>query len=357
VIADRASGKPYLEIDIDREAIARYGLAVQDVQDVIETALGGRAITRTVEGRERYPVRVRYQRELRDTLEDLGRILVATRSGAQVPLAELAAIRFERGPQMIRSEDTFPTAYVVFDKEPGRAEVEVVLAARAELERAATDGRLVVPPGVSWAFGGSWENQVRAQKTLAVVLPLSLFVIFLLLYLQFASVRAALLVWSGVLVAWSGGFVLLWLWGREGFLEVELFGHSLADLFQVGPLQLSVAVWVGFLALFGIATDDGVVIATYLRQSFARRRPDSVPEVREAVVAAGTRRVRPCLMTTATTILALLPVLTSRGRGSDLLVPMALPAFGGMTIEILTMLVVPTLWCWFEERGLRRASR
>ena len=145
-------------------------------------------------------------------------------------------------------------------------------------------------------------------------------------------------------------------YGQPWFLDVEVFGTNLRDLFQVHPINLSVAIWVGFLALFGIATDDGVVVATYLRDSFRSRAPQTVEEARLATLEAGKRRIRPCLMTTATTILALLPVLTSRGRGSDIMVPMAIPAFGGMLIEIITMLVVPVLFCAMKERGLRARS-
>ncbi|HVS18694.1 MAG TPA: efflux RND transporter permease subunit [Planctomycetota bacterium] len=354
VLADRVVGKPYLEIDLDRRALARYGLSIRDVQEVIEVAIGGKRLTTTVEGRERYPVRVRYSRELRDNLEDLGRILVTSRSGAQVPLSEVSELRFVRGPQAIKSEDTRLVSYVIFDARAGFAEVDVVESARDVIQSALASGELVLPQGVSWSFAGSYENQVRAQRTLAILLPLSLFVIFLLLYLQFSRVSTTLFVWSGVAVAWSGGFLLLWLFGREGFLDFEVAGRSLRDVFHVGPVNLSVAVWVGFLALFGIATDDGVVIATYLDQSFERNEPDTVAGLRAATLEAGQRRVRPCLMTTATTILALLPVLTSSGRGSDLMLPMALPSVGGMAIEVLTMLIVPVLYCGWRELRLKR---
>ena len=354
VFADRIIGKPYLEIEIDRQAIARYGIPLQAVQEVIEVAIGGKRVTTTVEGRERYPVRVRYARELRDNIEALGRILVPTPDGAQIPLLQLSEIRYLRGPQVIKSEDTFLVGYVLFDKRPGQAEVDVVELARDYLEERIAAGELAIPAGVSYSFAGSYENQVRAQKKLAVILPLALVVIFLILYFQFGSVPTSTLVFSGVLVAWAGGFLMLWLYGQPWFLDFEIFGASMRELFQVHPLNLSVAVWVGFLALFGIATDDGVVIATYLRQTFARRRPRTIDEVRAATIEAGQRRIRPALMTTATTILALLPVLTSTGRGSDIMVPMAIPTFGGMVIALVTVLVVPVLFCALEEGRLRR---
>ena len=353
VIADRVVGKPYLEIDIDRDAIARYGLTIRGVQDVIEVAIGGRRITTTVEGRERYPVRVRYLRELRDQIETLGEILVAAPDGTQVPLEQLAEIRYVRGPQAIKSEDTFLVAYVLLDKTPGYAEVDVVEDCQRLLREKIDAGELALPNGVSYEFSGSYENQIRAQKTLSVVLPLALFLIFLILYFQFKAVPTTLLVFSGIIVAWAGGFLLVWAYGQDWFLDFEVFGADIRDLFQVHPINLSVAIWVGFLALFGIASDDGVVITTYLDQSFGAARIATVEDARAATLEAGARRVRPCLMTTATTILALIPVLTSSGRGSDIMVPMAIPSFGGMLIEVLTMLVVPVLYCAVKEFKIR----
>lgn len=352
VIADRIVGKPYLEIHINREQIARYGLSVRSVQNVIEVAIGGIPLTMTVEGRERYPVRIRYPRELRSDLEDLTRILIPTPTGQQIPLGELATIEFKRQAQVIKSEDTFLTGYVVFDMKEGSAEVEVVEAAQAHLKDAISKGELSLPQGVSYSFAGSYENQLRSEKKLAVVLPLALFLIFIIIYLQFRSTLVTLLIFSGVFVAWSGGFIMLWLYGQDWFFNISLFGANLRDLFQMKDYNLSIAVWVGFLALFGIATDDGVLISTYIKQSFSKMKPNSKQEVREAILTAGKRRVRPALMTTATTLLALLPVLTSRGRGSDIMVPMAIPSFGGMVIALTTLLVVPVLYSAIEERKI-----
>ena len=353
VIADRIVGKPYLEIDIDRDAIKRYGLHIRSVQDVIEVAIGGRRITTTVEGRERYPVRVRYARELRDDAESLGRILVPTPTGQQIPLGQLADIRYLRGPQVIKSEDTFLLGYVLFDMNAGGAEVDVVEDAQAFLLAKIDSGELVLPAGVSYSFAGNYENQLRSQKTLMVVLPLALGIIFLILYFQFKSVITTSLVFSGILIAWSGGFIMLWLYGTDWFLDFDVFGTNMRTLFQVHAINISVAVWVGFLALFGIASDDGVVIASYLDESFRKDRITNAGQAREATVTAGMRRVRPCLMTTATTLLALIPVLTSTGRGSDIMVPMAIPSFGGMTIAIMTMFVVPVLYCSVMEWKLK----
>ena len=353
VIADRIVGKPYLEIDIDRDAIKRYGLHIHSVQDVIEVAIGGRQITKTVEGRERFPVRVRYARELRDDLESLERILVPTPIGPQIPLGQLADIRYTRGPQVIKSEDTFLLGYVLFDKKPGEAEVDVVEDAQAFLQSKIDSGEFTLPAGVTYTFAGNYENQIRSQKTLSIVLPLALGIIFLILYLQFKSAITTSLVFSGILIAWAGGFIMLWLYGTDWFLDFSLLGTNMRELFQVKTINLSVAVWVGFLALFGIASDDGVVIASYLDDSFRKDHIENAQQAREATVAAGMRRVRPCLMTTTTTLLALIPILTSTGRGSDIMVPMAIPSFGGMVIAIITMFVVPVLYCAAMEWKLR----
>ncbi len=352
VIADRIIGKPYLEIEIDRESIARYGVRLKAVQGVIEVAIGGKRITTTVEGRERYPVRVRYLRELRDRVESLGRILVPSASGEQIPLEQLATIRYTAGPQVIKSEDTFLVGYVVFDMVPGKGEVDVVEEAQRFLDEKRASGEFELPAGVSYTFAGSYENQIRATKKLAVVLPLALFLIFMLLYFQFRRVSTTMLVFSGIIVAWSGGFLMLWLYGQDWFLDFSILGTNMRDLFAVRPYNLSVAVWVGFLALFGIASDDGVIMATYLEQNFAEDPPRDREAVREATVQAGLRRIRPCLMTSATTILALVPVLTSTGRGSDVMVPMAIPSFGGMSVALVTLFVVPVLYCALAERRL-----
>ncbi len=352
--ADRVVGKPYLEIDVDRDAASRYGLTIARVQNAIEIALGGKAITTTVEGRERYAVRVRYQRERRDSIEAMESILVTSPSGAQIPLGQLSSIRFKRGPQAIKTEDTFLTSYVLFDKRAGHGDVDVVETCQEFLDAKIKSGELVIPSGVSFSFAGDYQNQLRAVRTLRVVLPLALLLIFMILYLQFRQVSTTLMVFSGVFVAWSGGFLMLWLYGQPWFLDFEILGASMRQLFQIHEIKLTIAVWVGFLALFGIATDDGVVIGTYLKQSMQGSNPQSVQEVREAVVSAGKRRCRPCLMTTATTILALLPVLTSTGRGADVMIPMAIPSMGGMAVAILTMFVVPTLYSLVQEREVRR---
>lgn len=354
VVAERIVGKPYLEIVVDREKIARYGIMLQKVLDTIEVGVGGKPLTQTVEGRERYPVRVRYQRERRNSVEALRKILVPTSDGEQIPLGQLAEIKYREGPRSIKGENSFLTGYVFFDKKSGEAETDVVEDAKRHLRDRLADGGLKLPENVSYAFAGNYENQLRAARRLALVIPLCLLVIAILLYLQFRSLVTGLLVFSGVAVAWGGGFILLWLYGKPWFLDVSLLGVSARELFQVGPLNLSVAVWVGFLALFGIATDDGVVMATYITERLKADRIDSVADLKNSIIEAGKLRIRPCLMTTATTLLALLPILTSTGRGSDVMVPMAVPVFGGMMFEIVTTLVVPVLFCAVER--LRRPN-
>ncbi|MFC5195898.1 efflux RND transporter permease subunit [Bizionia hallyeonensis] len=349
VFADRIVGKPYLLIDIDREKIARYGISIQDVQDVIQVAVGGMVLTQTVEGRERYGVRVRYPRELRGNPSDLEQIYIPVSTGSPIPLSELASIRYEQGPQVIKSEDTFLVGYVLFDKQAGFAEVSVVENAQALIQSKIASGELIVPKGINYQFTGTYENQLRAEKTLSVVVPLALAIIFLILYFQFRSVTTSLMVFTGIAVAFAGGFIMIWLYGQDWFLNFNVAGENMRDLFQMHPINLSVAVWVGFIALFGIATDDGVVMATYLTQTFDRNTPQNRKEIRASIVEAGEKRIRPCLMTTATTILALLPILTSTGRGSDIMIPMAIPSFGGMLIALITLFVVPVLYSWRAE--------
>ena len=355
VIADRIIGKPYLEIVPDRSALARYGVAIEQFQDVIEVAIGGIRITTTVEGRERFPVRVRYLRELRDSIEALGRILVPGAEAVQIPIAQLAEIRYVRGPEVIKSEDTSLVGYVLFDKKPDYAEVDVVQEADRLIKYKESTGEFMRPSGVVLTFAGTYENQIHAAKTLMILVPLSLFTIFMVLYFQFRAVTTTLMIFVGVMVSWAGAFLLIWLYAQPWYMNFTVFGVNLRELFQVHPINLSVAVWVGFLALFGVSDDDGVVMATYLDQTFRDRKPKTIEEVRETTVKAGKRRVRAALMTTATTILALIPVFTSVGRGSDIMVPMAIPSFGGMTIEILTMLIVPVLYCALKERKLKSA--
>ncbi|GJM30003.1 MAG: cation transporter [Cyclobacteriaceae bacterium] len=354
VFADRVVGKPYLGIKINRKAIARYGLSIEDMQTYIGAAVGGNAQTTTVEGRERYPVRVRYAREFRDNPDDLTRILIPTPSGVQVPLGELADLQYERGPQNIKSENTFLVSYVIFDKQEDFAEGDVVNNALTFLNAKIEDGSLQIPSGISYQFAGNYENQLRASKRLMVVIPISMLAILLILYFQFGRLLPTLMVFSGIFAAFAGGFMMIWLYGQGWFLNFELFGENFRDLFQVEKLNLSVAVWVGFIALFGIASDDGVLMGTRLKQTFDSEKPTTVEEVRKAVLLAGQLRIRPAMMTTATTLIALLPILTSTGKGAEIMVPMAIPAFGGMLVQSISVFIVPVLYAMWQEGRVRR---
>lgn len=355
VFADRIVGKPYIEVIWDRKKLALFGLKINEVQKVFEVAVGGIPLGATVEGRERYPIRVRYARELRDEPEDLKRILVPTSSGTQIPLGDLAEIKYQKGPQAIKSENTFLVSYVLLDKVKGVSEVEIAERVKTRIDTAVKEGKIHLPFGTKYELAGTFENQVRAEKKLAMIIPLALLIIFLILYFQFGSVPITLMIFSGILVAFAGGFIMIWLYGQPWFLNFNLFGENLRELFNVETVNLSVAVWVGFIALFGIATDDGVVLATYIKQSIAKKQPSNKEEARQLILLAGKRRIRPCLMTTATTLLALLPILTSTGRGSDIMIPMAIPAFGGMLIELITLFVIPVLFAAWQERQFSKS--
>ncbi len=357
VFADRVVGKPYLEIKLNRKKMGRYGLKVNDLQRFIASAIGGMPLSFSVEGRERYPIRMRYARDFRDSPEDLNKLLITTPSGQTVRLQEVANLKYVRGPQMIKSENSFPVSYVIFDKLPGYAEVDVVENAQKFLNVKRRDGSLKLPAGVTYKFTGNYENQIRATKRLSIVIPLALLVIFLILYFQFRSVTGAFLIFSSILVAFSGGFIMLWLYGQDWFLNINLGDINLRDLFQIKPYNLSVAVWVGFIALFGIATDDGVLISTYIKQLLDEKKPESIAEIREKIMLAGKKRVRPAIMTTATTLIALLPVLTSTGKGSDIMIPMAIPIFGGMVIATLTIFIVPVLYALWQEARLKKSLK
>jgi Cu(I)/Ag(I) efflux system membrane protein CusA/SilA len=353
VNANRPVGKPYLEIVPRREALSRWGVTMADFQSVVQTAIGGQIVARTVEGRERYNLRVRYPREMRDDPEAIRDILVPTSDGEHIQLETVADVRFERGPEGIRSEDGYLVTYVMFAPAEEAGQIETVEAVRGRLNEAIDAGNLEMAEGMSFDFTGRYEQTKRAEKRLQLLIPLVLCVMFLFVYLRFRRISTAIYVFMGVTVAFSGGFLLLWAAGQGWFLDLSLFGENLRDIFQMKSYSLSVAVWVGFLALLGISAQDGIVVATYLDQRFEAAPTESVEEIRKRVVEAGLRRVRPCLMTTATTILALLPVLTSYGTGSGVMIPMALPIVGGMAIALITLFVVPTAYCWTAEMRLK----
>lgn len=350
VYYDRTEGAPYIELKLDREKMARYGIQVGDMQSVIETAIGGMGEGYTVEGRERFPIRVRYARELRDNPEALGGILISAADGTQIPLSQLAEIQFTKGATMISSENTFLVGYITFDRQGTKAEVDVVNNTAHTLEHLLAQGRLKLPKGVSYRFTGTYEQEAHATQRLALVIPIALLSILLILYFQFRSVTASLIHFSGVFVAFAGGFILIGLYSQPWFLDFSIAGVNMRTLFDIHTINMSVAVWVGFIALFGIATDDGVLMGTYIHQVFEAEKPRTRHDIQEAVVRAGLKRVRPAAMTTASTLIALLPVLTSTGKGADIMVPMAIPTFGGMLIQTMTMFIVPVLQCWWRER-------
>lgn len=357
VFYDRAVGAPYLEIKLNREKMGRYGVSVSDLQEVLSAAVGGMPLTRTVEGRERFSIRLRYARELRDQPEELKQLLVPISNGTQVPLSELVDIGYSKGAQMIQSENTFLLGYVIFDKLADKAEVDVVKEADKIIKDQLRSGQLTLPKGVSYQFAGNYEQQQRATNRLLIVIPITLLIVLLLLYFQFKTITASLIHFSGVFVAFAGGFILLWLYGQPWFMNFSIAGENIRDLFQMHPINLSVAVWVGFIALFGIATDDGVLMGTYIHDVFVKQQPKTKHAIREAVVEAGLKRVRPAAMTTATTLIALLPVLSSTGKGADIMVPMAIPTFGGMLIQSMTMFVVPVLQCWWREQAEKKNKK
>lgn len=354
VIADRVVGKPTLEIQINRQALAQYGLRIDQVQNTIEMAIGGKLITQTIENRERYAVRIRYLRDYRDSFESLGRLCVDVPGSSPIPLSQVARISYVQGPLEIKSENTFLTSYVLFDKRPGLSDIDVVNAVKNMIDTSLQNGRLKRPDNVNFSMTGNFENLIRSEKRFAVIIPLALATIFLILMVQFRSIVHSLMVFSSIFVAWSGGFILLWLFGQDWFLALPIVGNELRDVFHISPVYLSVAVWVGFLALFGVASNDAVLMTTYLNDVFKSHSPKTVADIRKNVILGAARRVRPCLMTAATAIIALLPILTSNGKGADIMRPMALPTLGGMTLIVLVSLfVTPVLYCVWEEYQLK----
>lgn len=332
VFAERAIGGRYLEIDVDRRAASRYGLGMTDVQHTIMAAVGGVNVTRTVEGRERYSVNVRYARELRDDREAIGRVLVATPMGAQVPLAQLADIRFAAGPPMIKSENGLLNSIVYVDVRE-RDIGSYVTDARRLLEE-----QLTLPEGYRIEWSGQFEAMERASRTLRVVVPITLAIIFLLLYLNFRSVTESLIVMLSVPFALVGSVWLLW----------------------ALDYNMSVAVWVGLIALAGVAAEIAVVLLVYLDEAYHRHASEgglrNRSELFEAIREGAGERVRPVLMTSMSIILGLLPIMWGSGTGAALMKRIAAPMVGGMlSATLLTLLVVPVLYSLWRERELREA--
>jgi Cu(I)/Ag(I) efflux system membrane protein CusA/SilA len=332
VYAERVAQGYFTDIVPDRDALARYGLTVMDVQEVIQTAIGGETVTRTVEGRERYPVNVRYDRDFRDDLASLGQVGVKTMGGQQVPLSQLAEIQIRTGPAMIRDEDGQLAGYVYVDTSTSDIGGYV---GRAKAAVAA----VVLPPGYTLEWTGQYEFQVRARERLKLVLPVVFVVIFVLLYLTFHSASEAVIVMLSVVYAMTGGVILQWLLGYN----------------------FSVAVWVGYIALYGVAVETGVVMVVYLHEALdhvLRAKPTlSEHDVWDATVAGSILRLRPKLMTVGTTVLGLLPIMWSTGVGSDLMKPIAAPIVGGMVTSTLHVLIVtPVIFYIMKVRALRRGT-
>jgi len=324
---DIVLGKPYVEFEVNRDTAARYGMSTAMVNQIIETALGGSNVTKTVEGRERYPIRVRYERNLRERLDELDQLPVVTHSGEVVPLSILATMTTTWGPGVINSEDARLVAHVSFAPSGMVGDLETVQAVERSLREAQEDGSLDLPTGYALKPVGSFQNQIEANQRLLWVIPLVIFINLFIIYLQFRHIPITLTVFSGIPVAFAGGMIFL----------------------AMNSIEINTAVWIGFIALFGIAVDDGVVMATYLDQVFTRKRLATIEDIRNATVEAGMKRIRPCLMTTFTTIIALMPVIFSTGRGSDVAKAMAWPVIGGMSVELLTLFVVPVLFAGFKE--------
>ena len=329
---DIVLGKPYIEFSVDREASARYGMTPVMVNQVIETALGGTNLINTVEGRERYPVRLRYSRNLRERVDQLSRLPVVTHLGAVVPLEELASLETSWGPGAITSENARLVAHVSFSTNGTAGDLESIERIEEQLRQAQAlppldVAHLALPSGYSLEAVGSFRNQVEANRRLMWIIPLVILANLLLIYLQFRNLPISLAVFSGIPVAFAGGMIAV----------------ALMDI------QLNTAVWVGFIALFGIAVDDGVVMATYIKQLLGQRRIHSALDVRNVIYEAGLKRIRPCVMTTVTTLVALLPVIFAEGRGADVARAMALPVIGGMIVEPLTSFIVPTLYAGYLE--------
>ncbi len=349
VTALRTGGKPYVEFHLRRDRLAHYGLSIQQVNNVIEVALGGKKLTTTIEGRERYPVRVRYERDIRDNLDELGDVLIATKSGAQIPITDVAEIRHVVGPAAIRGINGQLVGYVMFNP-VNVDETTLIDRVDARVKEAIESGEVDWPKGYSYRWVGQYKEAQKASERLSYIIPIALAMILLLVFLHFKRVSTALIVFTGVPLGAAGGVLMVRYW--------PYIQHLITGDPQGPPIYVTVAVVVGFIALLGIIVDDGVVIGTYIQQRFDRDKPTSRAEIRRVVIEAGSRRIRPTLMTTLTTIVALVPVLLSTGRGSDVMQPMALPVIGGMAIEIFTLFVVPTAMCaWLELRNRTVSSK
>lgn len=333
---DIVMGKPYYEFEVDREEAARYGMTTMMVNQIVAAGLGGLDVTTTVEGRERYPIQVRFNREVRENMGELPRTPIVTQTNDVVPLERLANVSTTWGPGMINSEDSRLVAHVMFTPSGVAGDLETVDSVMKSLRDARQSGQLMFPEGnFELQAVGSFQNQIEANNRLMWIIPAVFLINLLLHYLHFRNFPISLVVFSGIPIACSGGMIAL----------------------AVMNVEMNTAVWVGFIALAGLAADDGIVMASYIHERLKRRRITSIEDLREEIYQAGLKRIRPCVMTTVTTIVALIPVLLSTGRGADVAKAMALPVFGGMLIEPFTTFVVPTIYCWYLELKLRAGLR
>ncbi len=333
VYPEQITGVPYIEIEPRPQEVARYGISTRDLQDVIETAIGGTNLTTTIEGRQRFPVRVRYARELRDTPEAIAQVLVSGMNGVQVPLGQLADIRTVDGPTMISSESGLLRGLVMLNVRGGRDVGSFIEEAKLAIAKS-----VQLPPGYYIEWSGQYENQIRAKKRLQIVIPMALAVIFLLLYITYNSWIEAAHVLLAVPFALTGGVVLTYLLGYN----------------------FSVAVWVGFIALFGTATQTGMVMVVYLEEAVERKRHElggvlTREGLYQAVMDGALLRLRPKVMTVSTVVAGLLPIMWSTSTGAEVMKPLATPVLGGMISSLLHVLIVtPVIFLWLRERDLKK---
>lgn len=333
---DIVMGKPYYEFEVDREEAARYGMTTMMVNEIVAAGLGGIDVTTTFEGRERYPIQIRYERSVREQIDDLKNVSVVTHFGEVLPLKRLAQVEATWGPGAINSEDARLVAHVSFSPADGVGDLEAVEAVDASLTGVRKEVNRSFP-GNNFEMKpvGSFQNQIEANNRLMWIVPTVILINLLLHYLHFRNLPISLVVFSGIPIAAAGGMI-----------AVAVMG-----------VDMNTAMWVGFIALFGLAADDGIVMATYMRDTLNRRTIRNVQDVRDAIYEAGLKRIRPCTMTTVTTLAALVPVLVATGRGADVARAMALPVFGGMLIEPFTTFIVPTLYCAYIEFKMRAGLR
>ncbi len=325
VYAEKITGKPYIEFDIDRIAASRYGINTGTINRILQTAVGGMTIGQFYEGRERYPIRVRYKKEFRDRIDELKKVLVPSPLGQHIPLEQLADIKIVTGPAAIQSENGLLRSLVLLNIS-GRDLIGFVEEAKSHINK-----KIELPKGYSIVWAGQYESQVRSNNRLMILVPIALFINLLIIYFGIKNLRNAAIIFSAVPIAFAGGLILLW----------------------VGGFNTSVAVWVGFIALFGIAVDDGVVMMTYLQEAIKLHAPQNWIELKKCILEAGSRRIRPLVMTTTTTVVALIPVMWATSTGSEVMKPMAIPTLGGMLVELITLFIVPIVFSYFEQRKIK----